>query len=56
MALTGTAFRNTATYFCNQGHELIGNKIRVCQENGNWDGQKPLCECEFDETCISAGI
>ena len=33
-----------ATYVCNSGYELVGNTVRTCQNNGQWSGNKPICE------------
>ena len=33
-------------YKCDEGYSLIGPSKRVCQSNGKWSGEEPLCECE----------
>lgn len=33
----------TATYTCQPGFDLIGNRLRTCQANGQWSGQDPIC-------------
>ena len=33
-----------ALYTCDSGFTLIGNNRRVCQANGTWSGQEPVCE------------
>ena len=40
----GTAFRQTATYSCNTGYELVGDSNRTCQATGNWSGSAPTCQ------------
>ena len=32
-----------ATYTCVDGYELVGDKARTCQENGEWSGREPRC-------------
>uniref|UniRef100_A0A0L8I1P1 Sushi domain-containing protein n=1 Tax=Octopus bimaculoides TaxID=37653 RepID=A0A0L8I1P1_OCTBM len=33
-------------FHCDIGHKLIGQKFRVCQEDGNWDGPMSTCQRE----------
>ena len=40
----GTSFRQTATYSCNTGYDLVGDSTRTCQAAGNWSGSTPTCE------------
>ena len=40
----GTTFRQTATYTCNTGYNLVGDSIRTCYATGNWSGSAPTCE------------
>ena len=42
----GTAAGSRAVYVCNDGFILMGNEIRVCQSNGNWNGSIPWCISE----------
>ena len=39
----GTTFRQTATYSCNIGYNLVGNSTRVCQDTANWSQSAPTC-------------
>ena len=32
-----------ATYTCDRGYTLHGNRHRYCQENGKWTGSDPYC-------------
>ena len=51
---TGTTFRQTATYSCNTGYNLVGNSTRTCQASGNWSGSAPTCagiQPYTQETC-----
>ncbi len=41
---TTTTFRSKATYSCNEGFFLVGVKTRVCQSNGKWSGDAPVCK------------
>ena len=45
VSTTGTTFRETATYSCNTGYDLVGDNTRTCQATGNWSGSAPTCEC-----------
>ena len=38
---------SVAVYTCNNGFELNGNSRRVCQSNGRYSGEAPVCEGEF---------
>ena len=40
----GTTFRQTATYSCNTGYNLVGDSIRTCQADGMWSGSEPTCQ------------
>ena len=33
----------SATYMCNSGYQMVGNKFRVCQNNGQWNGTAISC-------------
>ena len=39
-------FKQTATYYCIKGYELIGNKVRHCILGG-WAGHPATCHGEF---------
>ena len=41
---SGTTFRQTATYSCSTGYNLVGNSTRTCQATGQWSGSAPTCE------------
>lgn len=33
------------TLICKNGHRLVaGNLTRICQKNGSWSGEKPICK------------
>ena len=40
----GTTSEQTATYSCNTGYNLVGDRTRTCQAEGNWSGSAPTCE------------
>ena len=40
----GTTFRQTATYSCDTGYNLVGDSTRTCQADGIWSGSAPICE------------
>ncbi|XP_076835641.1 complement factor B-like isoform X2 [Brachyhypopomus gauderio] len=46
---TGHIFNidDTVTYRCNNKLMLLGSKIRVCQDDGQWSGQEPECYAVF---------
>ena len=33
-----------AVYSCNDGFELVGDRKRLCDYDGTWDGEAPTCE------------
>ena len=39
-----TTFRQTATYSCNTGYNLVGDSTRTCQATGQWSGSVPTCQ------------
>ena len=41
---SGTTFRQTATYSCNTGYNLVGDSTRTCQTTENWSGSVPTCQ------------
>ena len=41
---SGTTFRQTATYSCNAGYNLVGDSTRTCQATGVWSGSVPTCQ------------
>lgn len=38
---------SVATYTCNTGFTLAGSGERTCQQDGEWSGVKPYCNCMF---------
>ena len=42
---TSLTYLSRVTYFCRHGYKLgVGNEVRICRENGKWDGNAPTCE------------
>ena len=41
---SGAAFEQTATYSCNTGYNLVGNRTQTCQALGQWSGSAPTCQ------------
>ena len=40
----GTTFRQTATYSCTTGYNLVEDSTRTCQATGIWSGSAPTCQ------------
>ena len=38
-----TVFKSSIRYICNQGYELSGNEVSVCQASGSYSGSVPTC-------------
>ena len=43
----GTLVGAVAIYTCDPSFRLIGVESRVCQENGSWSGETPICEGNY---------
>ena len=51
---SGTTFGENATYSCNTGYNLVGDRTRTCQATANWSGSPPTCagiQAYTQETC-----
>ena len=44
---SNTTYNSTATYSCNTGYTLTGDKIRTCLESGFWSGSAPTCTGKY---------
>ena len=42
-----------ATYFCDEGYDLVGNSSRVCQVDGSWTGSDPNCARKLNTRAVS---
>lgn len=40
---TGNSLQSIATYICDDGFELKGPNVRVCQSDGQWSEREPEC-------------
>ena len=47
-----TIINSTATYSCNIGYNLIGEKTTICGVNGTWNGAVPHCESKKREVFL----
>ena len=39
-----TREEGVANYTCNEGYNLTGVTQRICQSNGSWSGDVPICQ------------
>ena len=44
VSLANTVHNSIATYTCEPGNSLVGNRTRVCQDDGLWSGSAPICQ------------
>ena len=42
-----------ATYFCDEGYDLVGDNNRVCQADGSWTGSDPDCSRKLNARAVS---
>ena len=47
---SGNTPGSTARYSCYYPYKLVGNMTRVCQDDGQWSGEEPFCDCDFGES------
>ena len=40
----------SVTYKCNEGYELQGPTVRVCDGSGEWTGEEPTCKYKYGES------
>ena len=43
----GTLVGAVAIYTCDPSFRLIGVESSLCQENGSWSGEAPICEGNY---------
>ena len=41
---TDFSYKEAIQYMCNPGFKMTGADTRVCQADGKWGGEEPLCE------------
>ena len=46
MVTFGQNVGDSATYMCNDTFYLRGNMTRICQNNGMWSDEAPMCLCK----------
>ena len=45
VTISGPSFGSIATYTCNTGYIILMEDMeRICQENGVWSGNQPVCQ------------
>jgi len=44
--LTGRLFGEKAIYTCQESWNLVGLQERLCQADGSWSGDAPICSKE----------
>ena len=49
----GTLFGSVATYNCDSPFQLVGVVTRVCQADGTWSGEAPICECKSHDFSVN---
>ena len=43
VSVSGTTVGSTATYSCEGGYLLVGERTRECLATGEWSGKEPVC-------------
>ena len=51
-----TTFESVANYSCDNGYELVGPSIRMCQANGSWSDVDPLCKGMIEKNYTDSRI
>lgn len=44
LIMSGNTQGNTTSFSCNPGFQLDGLRVVVCQANGLWSGNVPICQ------------
>uniref|UniRef100_A0AAY4C068 Sushi repeat-containing protein SRPX2 n=1 Tax=Denticeps clupeoides TaxID=299321 RepID=A0AAY4C068_9TELE len=39
----GTVVDSRCEYMCDPGHQIEGDRLRICQDGGSWSGSEPTC-------------
>lgn len=50
VSVDGTVYESVAMYVCYDGYILMGERHRVCLDNGSWSHEQPLCERKISLT------
>ena len=51
-----TAFASEAMYVCNEGFELNGSSVRICQSDNEWSESEPTCKGEATKCFCTSHI
>lgn len=43
---SGANYNSLCRFVCDEGFEMRGSTTRVCQDNGQFSGVQPICECK----------
>ena len=54
--ITSRLVDSLAIYNCSAGFEVVGIDVRVCLENGSWNGTEPICKGLIRQTAITRTI
>ncbi|TRY54159.1 hypothetical protein DNTS_034839 [Danionella cerebrum] len=46
---------DTTEYSCNSDYKFSGSRVRICKENGKWNGSTPICGHNSDY-CADPGV
>ena len=41
--VAATGLNAVAMYTCNDGYDLVGDTMRTCQSDAQWNGTEPVC-------------
>ena len=47
-----TGLDAVATYTCSVGYDLVGDTMRTCQANEQWDGTEPNCMRKLNKIIV----
>ena len=50
--ITTRTVDSLAIYNCSDGFEIVGIDVRVCMEEGNWNGTEPICKGMFQTMTV----
>lgn len=50
IVVNGTTYNRGIEYHCIPGFRRTGPFLRKCMENGDWSGERPMCEGKYRES------